>query len=230
MCAGWPRTAAYHLPMLAKGWTSHASTAIAATALAAVGLVILRVGHGVTFLQDALVFVQYRLGGSLDTYLEPANEHLVLVPVALHKALFVTVGISHFWPYLAVGVVAHLACLVLLFIFAERAVGRRPALLVLVPLLFIGAAWEVVLIPLSEMQWCVSIAALLGLLLLLDRRDTRSELACTLLLVLAFASSSLCVSIAAGVVVHILWDADRWRRIWIPVRAHRTLRPLVLHL
>ena len=66
------------------------------------------------------------------------------------------------------------------------------------------------------MQWCGSIAALLGLLLLLERRDKHSEVACSLLVVLALASSSLGVPIAAGVIVAVLWDPDRWRRVWIP--------------
>jgi hypothetical protein len=195
--------------------TPHAARPVALVGLAFVALVILWAGRDITFLEDDWFFIDTRLGGTLDTYLQPHNEHLLLVPVALYKALFVTVGISHYWPYRVMVIVAHLACVVLLFLVARRSIGSRPALFVPLPFLFIGPAWHVVLFPFN-VQWCLSIAALLGLLLLLERRDTRSEIACSLLVVVALASSSLGVPIAAGVIVAVLWHPDRWRRAWIP--------------
>ena len=187
---------------------------VAAVALSAAGLAILWAGHGLTFLQDEWSVIYTRLGGPADAYLQPHNEHLVLIPAALYKALFATVGLAPYWPYRLMVVAAHLACVVLLFFVARRSVGRRGATLVVLPFLFFGAAWEVVMWPFN-VQWALSVAALLGLLLLLDRRETLAEIGCAVLLAIAIASSSLGLAIAAGVVIELFWHPDRWRRIWI---------------
>jgi hypothetical protein len=196
--------------LLAEGWTL-----AAAVALVSVALVIFWVGHGMTFMQDEWSFIYSRFGGTAEAYLGPHNEHLVLVPAALYKALFATVGIEPYWPYRLMVVTAHIGCVVLLFLVARRSVGRRGAALVVLPFLFFGAAWQVVLWPFN-VQWALSVAAFLGLLLLLEHRDTLAEVACAVLLAIAIASSSLGLAIAAGVAVEVLWHPDRWRRIWIP--------------
>jgi hypothetical protein len=198
-------------------WTQRIrATSLAAPAgLLLVALVIFWAGHGLSFLQDDWNFVYARYGGSADVYLQPHNEHLVLVPAALYKVLFATVGIDQYWPYRLMVIAVHLVWVVLLFILARRSVGGRVAALVVLPFLFFGAAWEVVLWPFN-VQWALSVAAFLGILLVLDRRDTASEVASAILLAVALASSSLGVAIAAGVVVEVVWHRDRWRRLWIP--------------
>jgi hypothetical protein len=192
------------------------SVLVAVVGLAAAGLVIFSAGHGLTFLQDEWSFVFFRCGGGAGAFLEPHNEHLVVIPAALYKALFATVGLEPYWPYRLLVIVAHLMCVVLLYLVARRSVGRLGATLVLLPFVFFGAAWEVVLWPFN-VQWALSVGAFLGLLLLLDRRDTLSEIACAVLLAIAIASSSLGLTVAAGVLVEVLGRPDRWRRIWIPV-------------
>jgi hypothetical protein len=196
--------------------SSQRSGLLAAVGVVAAGVVILWVGHGLTFLQDEWSFVFFRFGGGADAFLEPHNEHPVLIPAALYKALFATVGLEPYWPYRLLVIGAHLACLVLLYFVARRSVGRLGATLVVLPFLFFGAAWEVVLWPFN-VQWALSVGAFLALLLLLDRRDTIAEVVCAVLLLIAIASSSLGLAIAAGVLVEVLWRPDRWRRIWIPV-------------
>jgi hypothetical protein len=54
----------------------------------------------------------------VDAYLEPHNEHLVLIPAALYKALFATVGLEPYWPYRLMVIGAHLASVALLFLVA----------------------------------------------------------------------------------------------------------------
>jgi hypothetical protein len=54
-------------------------------ALGLAGLVILWAGRGLIFYLDEWAFITGRLGGGVDTYLRPHNEHLMAFPVAVSR-------------------------------------------------------------------------------------------------------------------------------------------------
>jgi hypothetical protein len=185
-------------------------------ALVFAALVIMWAGRGLIFYLDEWAFITGRLGGSVDTYLRPHNEHLMAFPVAAFKALFVTVGIGDYWPYRLAVALGHLVCVALLFAIARRRVGFLLAGVLTAPVLAFGPAWEVLLFPVN-LAFVGSTAAGLGMLLALDRRDRRGDLAAAALLLFALASSSVGVALAIGAAVEVLWRRDRWRRVWVVV-------------
>jgi hypothetical protein len=163
---------------------------------------------------DEWSWIVHRRSGGLDTFLQPHNEHFVLVQVAIYRLLFATVGLQHSLPYRAVMVAAESACVLLVFIYARRRVGGWAAVAAAALLLFLGPGWEVILWP-FEIGWLISVGAGVGCLLALDRRDRAGDIAAAVLLAIALASSGIGVVIAVGVAVEILAVRRRPRDLWI---------------
>jgi len=172
--------------------------------------------RGTTLWFDEWEWALYRRGDDLGTFLEPHNEHLSLVPIAVYRLLFATAGLTDYAPFRALVIGGHVACVVLVYVYASRRVGGLAALLAAVPILFLGPAWQNFLWP-FQIAWLISIAAGVGALLALDRRDRRGDAAACALLALAIASSGLGIPIAAGVAVELLWARRRPRDAWIVV-------------
>jgi hypothetical protein len=169
--------------------------------------------RGTTFADDEWLWIEHRLGGGLHTYLDPHNSHLSLVPIAIYKLLFATVGLHHYWPYRAVVIAAHLTCVTLLFVYARRRVGTYAALLAAALIVFFGPGWQDFLWP-FQMAWLIALGAGLGALLMLDRGDRFGDRAACLLLCVSLASAGPGLAIAAGVTLELLLRR-RWRDLWI---------------
>ncbi len=189
--------------------------ALLALLLVAGGAFLYRSGHDQIFWYDEWEFLLGRRGHSLSTFLEPHNEHLSLVPIVVYKFLLATTGMDGYGPYRLVLVLLDVLCAGLLFGYAQRRVGPWLALGAAALFLFLGPAWEVILWP-FQIAWVAALAAGLGALLFLDRGDRLGEVAASVLLLVALASTGLGVAIAGGVLVEVLWRRDRFRRLWIP--------------
>jgi hypothetical protein len=188
--------------------------AILAVLSIAAFVLIYRKGLGTTFYYDEWNFVMNRGAWDLDTFLQPHNEHLSLVPVLIFKLLFETVGLDSYWVFRVLLVLAHLAVVALLFVYARRRVGDWLALAVAVLVLFLGAAWHDLLVP-FQVSFVLSVAAGLGALLALERRDALGDgLACGLV-AMGLASSSVGITFAVAVLAETLFRPARWRAIWI---------------
>jgi hypothetical protein len=178
------------------------------------GLFILWAGRGTTFLYDEWAIVLGRRGADLDTYLRPHNEHLIVLDVAVYKALFATVGTGSYWPYRLVVALLHVVLIVLVYTFAKRRVGPLVATALCAPLAVFGPGWEVVIYPMNII-YLTSTAACAGILVAFDRGDRRGDRIGCALLTTAVVASSLGIAVAAGVAAEVLWRRDRWRRVWI---------------
>lgn len=190
--------------------------------LVVVGAYLLYITRGTTLWFDEWEWVAERRGGGVGTFLEPHNGHFSLVPVAIYKALFATVGLAHSAPYRVVVIAGHLTCVLLLFVYASRRVGGFAALVVGALLLLLGPAWQNILWP-FQIGSLASLAAGLAMLLALDRADRRGDVAACVLLAVSLASSGLGLVFAAGAIVDVGWARRRWRDAWIVVA------PLVLY-
>jgi hypothetical protein len=146
--------------------------------------------------------VEYR-DNSLDGFIAPHNGHPTLVPVAIYRLLFATFGIEHSAPYRAIGIAGHLLCVAVLYLYAARRAGIGPALVAATVILFLGPGWQNIVWPL-QIGWLVSIAAGLGALLMLDRRDRFGDVAACALLVLSIAASGPGIAIVIGLAVEPL--------------------------
>jgi hypothetical protein len=169
--------------------------------------------RGTTFWTDEWSWIIHRRGGGLATYLNAHDEHLSLVPVAIYKLLFATVGLRHYWPYRAVLIVAQLACVSLVFVYARPRVGDYFALLGAALIMFFGPGWQDILWP-FQMAWLIAIGAGIGALLLLDRQDRVGDAGACALIVVSMASAGPGLAVAVGLIVEIL-QRRRWRDVWI---------------
>src|SRR5713226_1644328 len=101
------------------------------------------------------------------TYLQPHNEHPVMLPRLIYAVLLTTVGLRSYLPYMAVLLALHAASVVLLFELARRRAGDLVALGVAALLLLLGAGWEDLLWA-FQVQFVGSVACGLGTLLALQ--------------------------------------------------------------
>lgn len=185
-------------------------------ALAASATLLFSLVSRLTFLGDSWNLLVLRPDWSLDTFLEPFNEHPIVLPALLFKTLLSVFGMESALPFHAVTISLFLLCAVLLFVYMRRRVGDWAALAGAVLVLFLGAAYEDLLWE-FQMGFFGSIAAGLGALLALDREDRRGDPAACALLVVATAFSTLGVPFVAAALAAVLLDPDRRRRLYVPL-------------
>ena len=138
-----------------------------------------------------------------------------MVPVAIYKLLFATVGLRHYWPYRVSGTAAHLLCVTLVFVYARPRVGGYLALLLAAVILFFGPGWPDFLWP-FQAAWLIAITAGIGALLMLDRDDRAGRIVACVFVCIALASAGPGLAFGIGVGVELILRR-RWRDMWIVV-------------
>ena len=123
--------------------------------------------------------------------------------MAIYRLLFATVGIDQSGPYRLVGIAGHLLVVAVLYVYAAKRAGAGLALVAAALILFLGPGWQNIVWPL-QIGWLVSIAAGLGALLMLDRRDRLGDVAAAGLVLVCIAASGPGVAIAIGLAVEPL--------------------------
>jgi hypothetical protein len=196
----------------ARAWWAWA---ILAALLLAGAVLLIYESRGTTFWADEWQWILQRRGSSLGSYLNPHNEHLSLVPVVIYKVLFATVGLHHYWPYRAVVIAAHLACVLLVFVYSRSRVGAYLAFVAAAVILFFGPGWQDILWP-FQLAWLIAIGAGVGALLLLDRRDRIGDAGACVLLGASLASAGPGLAVAVGLFVELL-VRRRWTQLWVVV-------------
>jgi hypothetical protein len=185
--------------------------------------VFLHAGRGTTFWFDEWNFVQDRHEWTADAFLKPHNEHFSLIPVAIYKLLFVTVGLDDYRVYRGVAVLFHLACAGVLFAFARRRTGDWIAVALVAPLLFLASGYLDIVWP-FQIGFLGAIAFGVASLMMLEQHTRRGDARACVLLALALASSSLGVPFALGAVFEVVRHPDRRARLWV------VLVPIVLYV
>ena len=144
------------------------------------------------------------------SFLQPHNEHPLVLPKLVYAALFNTVGLRTYWPYMAVLLALHAANAVLLFELIRRRAGDAIGMAAAALLLVLGAGWENLLWA-FQMSFVGSVAFGLGALLVLQRvNGTPGSLVATCLT----ATSILCSGIGLFflVAIGVQLAAERERR------------------
>ena len=131
----------------------------------------------------------------------------------MYRVLAELFGIGSYLPWRLTALAIHLGCCALVYVLARRRLGPWWALVPLA-LVLVTRGWETVLWP-FQMGQMLSILCGLGALVALDRRDWRGDLAASLLLVLALASSSFGPPLVLAVAVELV--LSRWRALWVLV-------------
>ncbi len=196
---------------------AHAGKLSLAALCALAFALLLYVGRGNIFFYDEWALIEERSRWNAESFLAPSNEHLLLVPIAVYKVMWATVGLGTYWPYRVLPAALVVVCGVLVYAVARRTVPPSIAVVAAsVSVLFLGAGWEDTIWGIG-MVWLIPIAACLGMLLALDRRTTPSDVVACLLVALAVGSGSLGISVAAVAAVETLARPGRRTRVWIAV-------------
>ncbi|MGA6948469.1 MAG: hypothetical protein WBZ00_12020, partial [Solirubrobacterales bacterium] len=160
---------------------------------------------------------------SATVFLDPHNNHIVILPVSIYKALLEVFGMSSALPFQIVSTGIFLLSNFALFIYLRRRVGDVLALLGTTMILFLGAAW-IDLLWSFQVSLSGSIATGLAALLALERDKQRSDAVACALLVASVAFSELGVSFALAALVSVaLGPRLRRNRLYV------ALVPLALY-
>ncbi len=165
-------------------------------------VLILRLTRDFTFLQDTWDFLIDRRDPTVDALLNPHNEHIVVIPVAIEELLLRLFGMGDATPEYVLQALFLAAAAALLFVYVRRRVGDWPALFAALLVLFLGPAWEVLLWP-FEISFSGSVLFGLAMLLALDREDQTGDIAACAFLALCFGFSSLGIAFAVGAAVDV---------------------------
>ena len=191
----------------------HRATAVFIGLAVLASLVILWLGRGLTFFSDEWAFIERRSLGDPATWFAPHNEHWATLPVIVYRALFETVGLGSYFPYLLLVVALHVVVAALVFRLVRRRAGAVIALASSAVVLFFGAGFE-------NLFWGFQIGFLgamvagLGAFEVLDGPPGgRRAGGVAALLLVAVATQGVGLFFVVGVTVEMLLRAE-WRR-WI---------------
>ena len=147
--------------------------ALLAVAVAASGILLLVLLSHLTFFGDDWDPLLFRRGFNLDVLLRPHAEHILLAPTLIYKGIQATIGMERLAPVCGRihGVVPR-ERRAPVPLSARLAWATGLALAGVLPVLFMGTAWEVLLLP-ASINFTGSMAAGIGALLALERRDGR---------------------------------------------------------
>src|SRR5262245_65448993 len=110
--------------------------------------------RGTTLWFDEWIWALEYRDNSLDGFIAPHNGHPTLIPVAIYRLLFATVGIDQSAPYRAVGIAGHLLCVALVFAYAARRASVAVAVVAGTAILFLGPGWQNLIWGL-QIRWLV---------------------------------------------------------------------------
>jgi hypothetical protein len=199
-------------------WTASrfaaASPWIALVFLMVVSVVVLmRAGRDTSFYLDDWPALFARQAWTADTLLRPHIDHLQLFPFLLLKGLWDTVGLHDYWVYRAVLAGLDVLTGTLLFLYGRRRIGPWPSLALAACLVLMAPSWFNLLYA-FQVNFVGAMAAGVGALLLLDRRDRPGDGLAAGLLVVAVGSNGVGVPFIAAVGIELLLRRD-WRRLWV---------------
>ncbi len=154
------------------------------------------------FMLDDWAFVIYRADGDAGDFLDPHNEHISILPIAIYKLFLGLFGMTSAMPLHLLSVAAFLASVVILFLYMRPLVGEPAAVLGCGVVLFLGTAWEDLLWA-FQIGFSISIGCGIGALIMLRRDDSFGDRIACLLLTVSMISTSMGIPFAVGAFVAI---------------------------
>jgi hypothetical protein len=195
-----------------SGHSARAARLVFSPVLVASFVFLIWEGRGTTFFYDHWGWIEYLRNG-LHSILASYNDHMLVVPLAVNQALVHTVGLGDYSVYRVFAAVGHVLCAALVFEFARRRVGLA-ALLLGVPIAFLGTGWENELLPVN-FGFPTSMACGIAALVFLDRGDRRGDAAACGALVGGLLFSELAALFAVGIAAAWLLFDRSLKRVWV---------------
>jgi hypothetical protein len=193
-------------------------------ALAAAAAMTLVLTSGMTFFGDSWELLMFRRDLTLDALLKPHNEHLVAIPVLIEQAGLRLFGMASATPEFVLLTAFLLATALLLYVYVKRRAGAWLALFAAILVLCLGPAWEVLLWP-FEITFVGPVCFGLAMLIALERKDRRGDLAACASLTVTLGFSSLALPFIVAAAVSVLQGRGRRLR-----RAYVFVIPALLFL
>ena len=189
-------------------------TVLFAAAAVASGVLLVALGSRIGFSIDHWDVLLHRRGFSADVIFDPANEHPVIAPMLIFKVILGVFGMDSLTPFQLASTATFLGSAALLFVYVRRRVGDWGALVATLPILFLGAAADDLLLA-FQIGFFGSMALGIAMLLALEREDRRADLVACALLVGSLCFSSLGIPFAIGAAVRIATRPEPVRRIFV---------------
>ena len=197
-------------------WLERLPIALLVIAMVISTWLVLTLNSGFTFIQDEWDPLLNRNGWGLDQIFAPFNGHPTMIPMVIYKVFQEVFGMDSARPVQIIHAALLLVMNGVLFVYLRRRVGDWAALIGTVVILFLGAAFEILLFSFT-MNFTGAIAAGIGALLALDRNDRAGDIIASLLLVLGLFTSLLVLPfIAAAAVEWYLNPRNRKDRWFVP--------------
>jgi hypothetical protein len=223
-CGGGTRSPVSRTPTVVTPGTDEPSVPAAqrrqalrtADGLFVVGLVSLIgyaawLGRGLTFFSDEWPIIASHYNGR---YLIPYDGHLLLIPIAIYHALFVTVGLSSYGPYVAVGLACYALFAALFYAYLRGRTWPLLAAVATLTVVWFSTAQLNVLFPLA-LNFSLPVAAMVTIWLLLDRDRSRLDIVAGVCLAISLANGGVGLVPVAAVAVELLLTRAPLRR-WVP--------------
>mgnify|MGYP001241898129 CR=1 FL=1 len=186
--------------------------------MAASAALLLHYRASLNFMLDDWAFVIGREDGKISDFLDPHNEHISVIPVAIYKLFLAVFGMGSPWPLQILSVALFMLAVGVLFFYLKPLAGDPLSLIGCAVILFLGSAWED-LLWIFQLGFSISLASGLGALIMLRRQDVKGDRLACLLLAVCILSTSLGVPFVIGATVDLLLRRDGFRmftsRIWI---------------
>jgi hypothetical protein len=179
--------------------------------LALLVLYALWLGRDLSFFSDDWPMIAFYHTGN---YLRPYNGHLIILPLAIFRALFVTVGLSSYTPYRFVGLVGYAWFGILLYFYARRRVSPFLAALAALSIVWLSGADTNVLFP-PLISFTLALSAGILMWSMLDRDTIINDICAGVALAVALASIGAGLPFVAAVAAENLALRRPLRR-WLP--------------
>ena len=169
-----------------------------------------------TFQYDEWNFVMNRWQFNPDTFLQPHNSHLSLIPATIYWALFHIVGLSHYGVYQMVGYLSHILVVSVFVVLVKTRIGNTSAIAFGTAILFLGAGAENILWP-FQIGVMSSLAGYLLAIYFLESTINKNQLLAMLALIFSLGSAGLGVAAVAAVATEIVISKRTSKSWWVVV-------------
>jgi hypothetical protein len=170
--------------------------------------VLVWLGRDMTFYHDEFAFLLIR-DLSVNGIFSPHNEHLSATLVVLYRLLYGTVGMTTYWPYLAVTFALHVAVAGIVYAVVRREAGPAWALGAMAVVLLLGSGGDDILWAFQS-GTIGAVAAGMAAIVVAPRRPAVAAI----LLTVALATSGAALAFVVGTAFHLAITRPR-ALVWL---------------